>query len=222
MGAEDRIVRARERYEEAVYGGEDAPLDAADRDLDAVEADLALARGRLVHTRFNNARNRGGPVPAEDPTELPLFERAAALYRSLGDERGEGEAVLWIGLLHQVIRRDNDTAVPHLERSADLSRRTGDPRTRSEALRHLGIAAHSAGRLDEARRLLEESTALRREIGLLSGAASNMVGLAYIAAADGRREDAAAILTEARAIAGARHAHAILHHIEEAEAALAG
>jgi hypothetical protein len=52
MSAEDRIERARLLYERAVYGGDASALETADRELDAVEADLALARGRVIHTRF--------------------------------------------------------------------------------------------------------------------------------------------------------------------------
>jgi len=90
----------------------------------------------------------------------------------------------------------------------------------SEALRHLGIAAHGAGRLEVARQRLEESTRLRREIGLLPGAAANMVGLAYIAAAQQRSNDALALLDEASAIAGASQAHRILRQVSQARAEL--
>src|SRR5258706_13577021 len=119
-----------------------------------------------------------------------------------------------MGCLHQFVRRDNETAVPYLERSYRLAAQVGDKPTQSEALRHLGIAAHAAGRLDEARERLEESSRLRREVGALPGVASNMVGLAYIAAAQDRRADALATLDEAHTIARAHGAHAILRHIE--------
>ncbi len=33
----------------------------------------------------------------EDPGELALFERAAQLYRGLGDPGGEAKALFWIG-----------------------------------------------------------------------------------------------------------------------------
>ena len=158
MRTEDRIERARKLYEQAVYGGDAGVLTEAERDLDAVEADTALARGRILHARYQTGQGAGSS-PVEDPAELPLFERAAELYRALGDLRGEAEASFWIGCLHQYIRRDDKTAVPHLERSSRLAARAGDQATRSEALRHLGIAAHAAGRLDEARERLEESRA---------------------------------------------------------------
>ena len=208
MSTDYRIERARTIYQQAVYAGDTGPLTEAERGLDAVEADVALARGRLRHARFQSE-------PAvEDPAELPLFERALALYQALGDTRGAAEASFWIGCLHQYIRRDDETAVPYLERAEQA----GDPWTRSEALRHLGISAHLAGRLDEARERLEESSRLRREIGVLPGVAANMVGLAYIAAAQDRRGDALATLDEAQAIAEEHGAHAVLRHIEEARA----
>ena len=50
----------------------------------------------------------------------------------------------------------------------------------SEALRHLGIAAHASGDLEAARQRLEESTRLRREIGLLSGGGLRLLTYAEI------------------------------------------
>ena len=216
MSAEDRIERAKTLYERAVFSGDASVLTDAERGLDAVEADVAVARGRILHARFLNERASAGSSPVEDPAELPLFQRAIELYRVLGDVRGEAEALFWIGCLHQVIRRDNKTAVPALERSCELAAQVGDKPTQSEALRHLGIAAHMAGRLDEARERLEESSRLRREIGDLRGVAANMVGLAYIAAAQDRRADALATLDQAHAIAQAHGAHAVVRQIEQA------
>ena len=198
MNGEDRGEQARAAYEHAVYTGDLSGLDE-------VEADSALAHGRLLHARFMHGDT------GEDPAEL---------YRKLGDERGEGEALFWIGCLHQFIRRDNDTAVPLLERSLHLAEQTGDKRTQAEALRHLGIAAHAADRLDEARRRLEESSLLRHELGALPGVAANMVGLAYIAAAQDRRADATRILDEADALARAHGDHAIVQQTVDARTAV--
>lgn len=220
MGDDDRIQRARQVYQRAVYRGDTSGLLDAERGLDAVEADAAMARGLLLHARFQSAAVGAGAVPVEDPAQLPLFERALQVYRALGDPRGEAEALFWIGCLHQFIRRDDETAVPYFERAGELAARTGDMPTRAEALRHLGVAAHTAGRLDEARERLEESSRLRREIGNMPGVASNMIGLAYIAAAQDRRADAVAILDEADAIAREHGADAIARHLEEARTRL--
>lgn len=75
--------------------------------------------------------------------------------------------------------------------------KSGDGLTASYALRHLGIADHMAGRLDEARARLEESTRLRRERGFLAGVAASLIGLAYLAAQQERPDDAAVLLGEA-------------------------
>ena len=216
----DRIERSRLLYERTLLEGEAGALDTADRELDAVEADLALARGRICHGRFLEQRNEDPEQATEDPRELALFERALHLYQALGDTRGEAEALFWVGCFHQVVNRDDQTAVPILERSRELAEQAGDKGTMSEALRHLGIAEHRAGRLDGARKRLEESTRLRREIGLMPGVAANLVGQAYIAAADDRRDYARALLAEAAAIAESTGAHRITRQVDEARAEL--
>jgi hypothetical protein len=219
-GVDERVRQAGLLYEQAVFSGDAGPLSEADRELDAAEADLAVARGRLMHTRFLLRRDENPVTAEEDRGELPLFERAARLYRALGDVGGEAEALFWIGCFHQVVRRDNAVAVPVLEQSLERASQAGDKAVMAEALRHLGIAAHAAGHMEAARQRLEESTRLRRESGLLAGAAANMVGLAYIAAAQHRNDDVLALLDEAGAIAGACQAHRILQQVSEARSEL--
>ncbi|WP_307834410.1 tetratricopeptide repeat protein [Paractinoplanes lichenicola] len=203
-----------------MYTGDTSALADAEEALTAVEADVALARGKILHARYQSASGDADSPAVEDRAEMSLFQRALELSRAVGDSRGESEALFWIGCVHQFIRRDNETAVPYLERSYRLAAETGDKGTQSEALRHLGIASHAAGRLDMAREQLEESSRLRRETGNLPGVASNMIGLAYIAAGQDRRADAVAIFDEAQAIASAHEAHAVTRHIEQARPAI--
>ena len=210
---DERIERARLSYEQAIFTGDSSGLAAADRDLDEVQADLALARGRALHGRFLTDH-------ITDDAELSHFERALHLYKTLGDARGEAAALFWIGCYHQVVQRDDEAAVPLLEASRDCALRAGDRVTLAEALRHLGIADHRAGRLPEARAALEESTRIRRELGLTRGIAANLIGLAYIAAGEDRRDDGLAILAEAATLAEANDAPQILRDVEEARAAL--
>jgi hypothetical protein len=210
---EDRIERARLLYEGAVFDGDASALATADRELNAVEADLALARGRILHARFLAERN-------EDPHELALFERATQLFQMLGDVRGQGESLFWVGCFHQVVRHDNDAAVPALERSCELAALVGDKLTLSYALRHLGIADHTAGRIGAARERLEESVRLRRAIGFMPGVAANLVGLAYLAAGEGHRDEARALIEEAGTIAEASGAYGVLRSVEEARSSL--
>lgn len=206
MTADARIEQAELLYERAVFGGDSGALASADLSLDEVEADLALARGRVIHARFLQER-------VEEVRELELFERAAELYGRLGDVRAEGEALFWVGTFHQVVRDDTATAVPAFERALDLATRAGDRLTTSYALRHLGFADHMAGRLDEARAHLEESTRLRRELGFLPGVAANLIGLAHLAAQQDRRDDAAALLDEATELAGSTESHGVLRWV---------
>jgi len=222
MHADGRIEQARLLYERAVFEGDPGLLATADRELDAVEAGLALARGRVMHARFLQQRDVEPDQASEDPGELALFERAVRLYRALGDVRGEAESLFWVGCFHQVVRRDNQAAAPVLGRSLELASRAGDEPTMSEALRHLGIAAHAAGQLDTARQRLEESTRLRRQSGPRAGVASNLVGLAYIAAGQDRRDDALALLDEAGAIAETSGAGRILDQVAQARRAVSG
>jgi tetratricopeptide (TPR) repeat protein len=221
VSVDERVERAGFLYERFVFGGDASALEVADRELDAVEADLALARGQIIHGRFLAQRNADPEQASEQAEELALFERAAQLSQALGNVPVEAKSLFWVGCFHQVVRRDNDAAVPVLERSCELAAQIGDKRTMSEALRHLGIAEHASGRLDAARERLEASLRLRREIGLMPGVAANLVGLIYIAAAQGRRDEALALASEAAAIAEASGAHAILQQVHEARAHVA-
>jgi hypothetical protein len=77
------------------------------------------------------------------------------------------------------------------------------------------------GRLVRADDRIERSRVLY-ERALFEGdaVASNMVGLIYVAAGQGRRDDALALIAEAGALARASGAHGITRQIEEASAAL--
>ena len=222
MHADGRVEQARLFYQRAVFEGDAGLLATADRELDAAEADLALARGRVMHARFLQQRDVEPDQASEDPGELALFERAVRLYRALGDVRGEAESLFWVGCFHQVVRRDNQAAIPVLGRSLELASQADDKPTMSEALRHLGIAALAAGQLDTARQRLEESTRLRRESGPRAGVASNLVGLAYIAAGQDRRDDGLALLDEAGTIAEASGARRILDQVTQARRDVSG
>lgn len=205
-----RLVRANELYERAVFGGDDAALAAADRELDGVEADLALARGKVVHARFLARR-------VEDPAELPLFEQAAELYRRVGDERGEAEALFWVATFHQVVRGDHDTAAPVLARARELATAASDDLTLSYVLRHLGFAEQAEGRVAAARELFVESTELRRKVGFRAGVAANLVGLAYLADEPAMARE---YLDEAAAVAAECGADGVLGWVAEARATL--
>lgn len=206
---DERVRVAGELFERAVFGGEFDGLASADAGLNAAEAELLLARGKVLHGRF--LQNR-----VEDPHELTLFERALELCRSVDDERGQAEAFFWIGCFHQVVRDDIEPAVSAFTLSRALAEKSGDDLTLSYVLRHLGFAAHAAGDLDEARALLEQSTALRRTLGFTAGVAANLVGIIYIAKAQGRSNEARALADEATDLAASVGAAAISAQVAEA------
>jgi hypothetical protein len=56
----------------------------------------------------------------------------------------------------------------------------------------------------------------------MPGVAANLVGLIYIAGAQGRHEDARALIQGADAIAEAAGAHSIVRQVEQARAAVLG
>ncbi|MFE9188783.1 tetratricopeptide repeat protein [Micromonospora sp. NPDC007208] len=208
-GLDARLVRAQVRYEQAVFGGDAKSLDEAERDLTALDADVALARGRLLHARFLD-------TGLEDAEELPLFERAARLYQELGDARGEGESLFWVGTVHQVIRQDQASADPAFARACELATAAGDELTLSYVLRHLCFGEQAAGRVDGARELLTESTRLRRKLSFTAGVAANLIGLADLAASDGDRDAARELLNEAAGLAADSGAHGVGRWVEEA------
>src|SRR5690349_13790062 len=117
--ADDRLDRALELYERAVFGGDSAALAEAEPILDAVEADLALARGRIDHARYLAERRA-------DPHELALFEQAAERYTALGDLRGEAEALFWRGIYHQVVQGDEESGAPLFAAAYERATAAGD------------------------------------------------------------------------------------------------
>jgi hypothetical protein len=213
MTTDSRLTQAQALYEQAVFGGDAGALAVAERDLDGVEADLALARGRILHARFLEARQ-------EDPRELALFERAAELYRHLTDGRGEAEALFWIGTVHQVVRGDSASARPFLEQSYALAAQAGDKLTLSYAARHLGFVLAADRQLGAARAKFEESVRLRREVGFQPGVAAGLLALAELALDEGHPAEAHDLLAEADAVAVASQAHGIRRWITAARADL--
>ncbi|MER7915813.1 MULTISPECIES: tetratricopeptide repeat protein [unclassified Streptomyces] len=215
MREPDWIGQAGELFEAAMFRGDTGALERSDELLDAVEAPLALARGRALHVRFLGDR-------VERPEELGLFERAAELYRRLGDVRGEADALFWIGCWHQVVKGDGAAGVPYFERSYALAREAGDRGTMSYAVRHLGFADKDAGRFERARERLAESVALRREIGFRAGEAAGLVALGYLAAETGDAPAAFGHLDEAQMVSESCGAEAVSGWVDKARLLIGG
>jgi hypothetical protein len=193
---DERLTEAYRLYEASVFYGETDAGARATPLLDAVEADLNLARGRQLHAECLQKRSE------EDPRELPSFERAAELYRELGDERGEAEALFWIATYHQALHQDVVTSIPFLERAEELALRTDDKLLLSYIARHIGFVEQYAHKdLNAARRRQEQSAALRREAGHLPGVAAALLAQAEVAKDQGDTAEYDRLLDEAEAVA---------------------
>lgn len=220
VNADERIERARHYQGLSTSGGDSSKLPDAMAELDAVEAEVALVRGRVIHAMFLDQRQAAQAPPAEDPRELELFVHAAQLFHSLGDVRGEAEALFWIGCFLQVVRDEEPMSVPYFERSRELAAQADDKLTMSYAIRHLAYVEQSAGRLDAARQLIWESIRLRREVGFLPGVAANLILLAEIVAGQEGKTAGLALLDEAEAAAKDCEAHGILKWVAHARTEL--
>ncbi|MFF4900118.1 tetratricopeptide repeat protein [Streptomyces sp. NPDC001068] len=206
---QDWVAHTGELFEAAMFGGDTTALDRSEDVLDAVEAPLSMARGRILHVRFLGDREA-------DSRELALFERAAELYRRLGNASGEADALFWIGCWHQVVKGDGATGRPYFEKSYALAASVGDRVTMSYAVRHLGFADREAGDFELARARLTESVALRRAAGFRPGEAAGLLALAQLAAETGDRAAALQHLDEAQVLAESCGAKAVTGWIEQA------
>lgn len=212
---DERLTKALELYERATFEGDQSALTEGETLLDAMEADVALARGRLLHAKFLATR-------IEDPAELTAFERATTLYVKTENPKGEAEARFWTGMVHQVIRGDNDSALPEFERAHELAEQTGDTMTRGYAARHLGFHAQAQGDADLAKQRFEESLRLRRELGHGPAIAAALLPLAGLAAESGDKDEAGTLLTEAEQLAEAAGAAGVLQWIAATRGEIAG
>jgi tetratricopeptide (TPR) repeat protein len=210
---DDPLARADLLNEQALFAGSGEARAAAERELDRAEARLLLERGRVLHARFLAER-------AEDPRELELFEQGLGLARASGDDALTAEGLFWVGIVHQVVRGDDETSQPFFERSYTLARELGDRKLMSYAVRHLGFVHDAGGRADEAWAAFEESLTLRRKERFFPGVAAALHTLGEVAAEQGRPDDARRLLGEARGLAEQTGSVAFLARIDASLEAL--
>jgi hypothetical protein len=210
---DQRLDDAYSLYQASVFYGDDDAVAQAIPLLDSLEADLALARGRLIHAEYLKEGAQ------EDPAELPAFERALELYRRVGDERGEAEALFWIATYHQVLRDDVKGSLPLLQRAEELATKVGDKLLLSYIARHIGfVDQYEHHDLPAARIRQQQSIDLRREVGHLPGTAAGLMALAEVAGEEGNKDEEARLLDEAEAVATESGAKGILRWIAQARA----
>src|SRR5687768_5200074 len=113
-----RALRLQGRWADAL-----AALDGDESSEALVERVLVLADENLLalHGAFLRDRSQGEP-----PEEMEPFERALQPRRELGDAHGVAESLFHVGLVHQVVRGDNDVSRPFFAESYERPREIGD------------------------------------------------------------------------------------------------
>jgi diguanylate cyclase (GGDEF)-like protein len=149
-------------------------------------------RAKLLYgvARLDNARSKRA---------LEAALQSAALYRSLGDERGLAAALSEAAAAHSGLG-DIDAADPFLQESLEISTRIGDIRRMADALNGMAVAEQWRDHPLRARELLEQSLALFRKLEDDRGVASLLGNLGDLAATVGEYDRAVELSRQSLAI----------------------
>ena len=184
LAGDDALLRADILNEQALFAGSTTARAAAARELDRVESRLEAERGRVLHAKFLADRGE------EDPRELAHFEAALAAAERASDPLLVGWSRFWVGIVHQVVRGDDDAALPHFDAAYAAAGATESKLLASYAVRHLAFAWSNAGRHEQAWHGFRESVALRRAERFWPGIAAGLLTLAEVAQERGRPAEA--------------------------------
>ncbi len=116
------------------------------------------------------------------------YEESLAIYREVGDRRGEAEALYNLGFPY-LLAGDLQQARELFHQSAELYRRLDDPVHLAHGTTGLGMVAYAAGDLEEARGLTEEARATFLKAGDLWGISLTLGQLAALALKAGDNEE---------------------------------
>ncbi len=152
---------------------------------DEVRAKMFYGVARLDNARSKRAR------------EAAL--QSAALYRSLGDERGLASALFEAAAAHSGLG-DIDAADALLEESLEISTHIGDIRCMADALNGMAVAAQWRDHSKRAQDLLEQSLTLFRKLEDDRGVASLLGNLGDLAATVGEYDRAVELSRQSLAI----------------------
>ena len=130
---------------------------------------------------------------------VACFEQALAIYRELGDERGEARAANNVAQAYVDLRRF-DHALSAAQRSLAIQRLKGNRYLEGVTLGILGRACRELGRFAEAIAHLEEALAIFRELGQQYGEADSLADMGDTCLSLGQVDDAIARLRESLAI----------------------
>jgi predicted ATPase/class 3 adenylate cyclase len=198
----------------------------------AYEEAVAIWRGmgdkaELANALYNYAfvfsipEDPSNPPPDTDPDGKGREARAEALalYREIGDERGEGN-VLWGMGNDKYFREDTDGGVPEFTAALEKFRRVGDRTMEAWSLHMLGSALLRIDRPDESRSQLREALRHFYLAGDAAGMTLVLDDLSAQAVADDEPELAARLWGAGRALTKATGATIAQFTDEWFEAAL--
>ena len=142
-------------------------------------------------------------------SEASYSERALALYKELGDERGMAAAYNQMGIA-AYWRGEWDAAVALYNQASEADERAGSLVDRAIYMNNVGEIRSDQGRIAEAELLLEQAHQLWTGAGWRIGSGWAKSNLGRAAARAGRLDDAAAILQQARELLASIGAEAML------------
>jgi non-specific serine/threonine protein kinase len=130
---------------------------------------------------------------------LPLFERAAAAYRSLGDRRGVAVALNDLGVSRFMLG-EYEAAATDCDEAVALSAEVGDRQATATHLVAASLPLLELGREAEAVARIEESVQIAQELGFKQTIANALTTLAAVAVRRNELERGARVLGAAEAL----------------------
>ena len=128
--------------------------------------------------------------------------QALALFRHLGDRRGEAAALNLLGILEIIVHADYGAALDHHRRALDLARGLGERCMEAAALQRIGRVHQARGQFDEALDCLTSALAVWRGVGDWRQEAQTLRAQAMVHRDQGRIERAIACARQAMTVVG--------------------
>ncbi|MGH3779107.1 MAG: ATP-binding protein [Pseudonocardiaceae bacterium] len=129
-----------------------------------------------------------------------LYTQALTVYRHLGDQRGEVDALRGLGAVERFVGEYNQ-AREYYAQALVLARHLGDQRSEVDALWGLGVVARFIGECGQAREYYTQALALARHLGDQHGEVDALWGLGDIERLVGECGQAREYYTQALALA---------------------
>ncbi|WP_433337514.1 tetratricopeptide repeat protein [Spirillospora sp. CA-294931] len=145
-------------YIELSQGNHDVALDYYQRAAEIVE--MNRQHRAVWLNNVATVHERAGRLEAA----FEGYREALAIYREIGDRRGEMDSLINVGACYVAMGRDAESLI-HFQKGLNSARELGEKYEECRALRSIGEAHHRMGRPGLALEQLEESLAVARSIG---------------------------------------------------------